>query len=123
MPLTVIEADVVIDVIIARLLTDTGAGGAATLTSNRIYRGTPNTQTPAWPIITVSLLASPALMTADATHVWSDVTALVKISDKGGDYSNVYNLARRCVVMLDGYSDITSAGVYIHKLRSEEHTS
>lgn len=117
MVLAVIEADDVIDAVIARLLADTGSGGVATLVSNRVYRGSPDSLTPAWPLIIVSSMSSPSLTAADGTHVWANTLTLVKIADKGSDYRNIYTIARRVVSRLDGYADVTQNGVYIHKFR------
>lgn len=116
------EVDSALDVVMERLLTDTGVGGVSTLTGGRIYRDTFDNPTgPAsYPIVTVSWMAAPTLNTADGTHVWQMCTILTKVTDTGNDYRLASEIDRRIIERLEGYGEVVKDGVYVVKLRRTE---
>ena len=120
MVLTVNEADGVMDAIVADLKADTGAGGVNTLVSGRIYQDVAPNETPVFPMVTISILAAPNLMTANREHVWQDVQILTSVTDRSQSYANVITINNRLIARLDQYGDVTVSGVYIHKLRPVE---
>jgi hypothetical protein len=118
--LTVNEADGVTDAVIAYLKADTVAGGVNTLVSGRIYQDVAPNETPVYPMVTVSVLAAPNLMTANREHVWQDVQILTTVTDRSQSYASVIAINSRLIARLDQYGDVTVSGVYIHRLRPVE---
>lgn len=120
MTLTVNESDGVLDAVIAYLKADTGAGGVNTLVAGRIYQDVAPNETPVFPMVTISLLAAPNLMTANREHVWQDVQFLTTVTDRSQAHTNAIAINNRLIARLDQYGDVTVSGVYIHKIRSVE---
>jgi hypothetical protein len=118
MTLAVVEAPTVLAMVVSRLLTDAGAGGVSTLVGGRVFRDAADEGT-VLPFITVTVMSSQSLMTANAIHVWSDVVLLVKIVDQNSNRSGLEAIERRVVSQLDGYGDVTLRGVYLTMLRLE----
>lgn len=119
---TPLEADAVLDAIIANLLADTAPGGVATLTGNRIYRDVaPSVPSPTvYPIVTVSLLSSVDFEMADGSHEWAHVTILTKVTDKGSNYQPTLAIAARIATRLSAIERVQQGDVYIVKVRRIE---
>lgn len=116
---TVLEAPAARIAAIQRLLADTGAGGVATLTSNRVYRDVADAGA-AYPFVLVSSLAATDLLTAAGVHVSTDVLILVKVVDKGPSDAALQTIARRVFDRLDQYERVLYGGLYLTKFRRVE---
>lgn len=119
MGITVNEAPAARIIVIQRLLSDTGSGGVATLTGNRIVRDVADAGA-VYPFVTVSFMSSQDLLTADATHVSTDVLILVKVVDKGPSDAALQTIARRVFERIDQYEGVVYGGQYATKFRRTE---